>query len=143
MTTPERGRSWKTLLREQGSRLTPQREAVLQAVEQLGHATADDVQRALAVQAPTLNVSTIYRSLALLEELGAIQRVDLADRTAVYHSRTLPAHVHLACSRCGQVTDAEPEDFAALARALAGAYGFDTDLDRLVVPGTCRGCCPR
>ena len=140
MTTPESSRSWKTVLREQGNRLTPQREVVLQAVEQLGHATADDIQRSLADQAPNLNLSTIYRSLALLEELGVIQHVDLADRSTVYHSKAIPAHVHLACSHCGQVTDAQPDDFGALALSLIRIYGFDADLERLVVHGTCRDC---
>jgi len=140
MATPESGRSWKTVLREQGNRLTPQREVVLQAVEQLGHATADDIQRSLADEAPTLNLSTIYRSLALLEELGVIQHVNLADRSTVYHSKAIPAHVHLACSHCGQVTDAQPDDFGALALSLIRLYGFDADLDRLVVHGTCGDC---
>ena len=140
MTTPESSRSWKTVLREQGNRLTPQREVVLHAVEQLGHATADDIQRSLADHAPNLNLSTIYRSLALLEELGVIQHVDLADRSTVYHSKAIPAHVHLACSHCGQVTDAQPDDFGALALSLIRLYGFDADLERLVVHGTCRDC---
>src|SRR6187200_1915802 len=111
MTTPEASRSWKTVLREQGHRLTPQREVVLEAVEQLEHATADDIQRVVSDQAPTLNLSTIYRSLALLEDLGVIQHVNLADRGTVYHSKAIPAHVHLACTRCGSVTDAQPDDF--------------------------------
>jgi len=140
VATPESSRSWKTVLREQGNRLTPQREVVLQAVEELGHATADDVQRTVSDQAHTPNLSTIYRTLALLEDLGVIQHVNLADRTTVYHSKAIPAHVHLACSRCGHVTDAQPDDFAALALSLVRTYGFDADLDRLVVNGTCRDC---
>lgn len=140
VATPESSRSWKTVLREQGNRLTPQREVVLQAVEELGHATADDVQRTVSDQAHTPNLSTIYRTLALLEDLGVIQHVNLADRTTVYHSKAIPAHVHLACSLCGDVTDAQPDDFAALALSLVRTYGFDADLDRLVVNGTCRDC---
>lgn len=140
MTTPEASRSWKTMLREQGHRLTPQREVVLEAVEQLEHATADDIQRVVSDHAPTLNLSTIYRSLALLEDLGVIQHVNLADRGTVYHSKAIPAHVHLACTRCGSVTDAQPDDFGALALTLVRTYGFDADLDRLVVNGICREC---
>ena len=140
VANPEPSRSWKTVLRQQGLRLTPQRELILEAVEELGHATADDVQRAVAGQTPTPDRATIYRALALLEDLGVIQHVDLPDRSAVYHSKALPAHVHLACSRCGDVIDAEPGDFSALALRLDQTYGFDADLDRLVVHGTCRNC---
>lgn len=140
MTTQESSRGWKTMLREQGLRLTPQRELVLQAVDRLGHATADDIHRVVADQAPAVNLSTVYRSLALLTELGVVRHVDLPDRSTVYHSRATPAHVHLACGRCGRVTDAEPADFSGLALTLARAYGFDADLDRLVVNGTCQDC---
>jgi Fur family transcriptional regulator, ferric uptake regulator len=138
--TSESGSSWKTVLREQGNRLTPQRELVLQAIERLGHATADDIQRDVAERSLTLNLSTIYRTLTLLDELGVIRHVDLPDRSTVYHSKTTHAHVHLACRRCGTVTDAEPDDFSALALTLVRHYGFDADLDRLVVNGTCRTC---
>ena len=140
IVTTESGPNWKALLREQGNRLTPQRELVLQAIERLGHATADDIQRAVADRSLTLNLSTIYRTLNLLDELGVIRHVDLPDRSTVYHSKATPAHVHLACSRCGTVTDAEPDDFSALALTLVRRYGFDADLDRLVVNGTCRDC---
>lgn len=142
MGTHSEHRNWKSVLREQGHRLTPQRELVLQAVERLGHATADDVQRAVADEAPSLNLSTVYRNLALLEELGVIQHVDLADRGTVYHSKAIPAHVHLACQMCGRVTDAEPHEFGALVLTLARRYGFEANLDRLVVKGTCRDCRP-
>jgi Fur family transcriptional regulator, ferric uptake regulator len=140
VTTSESSRSWKTALRKQGNRLTPQRELVLQAVEQLGHATADDIHQAVSYSDPALNLSTIYRTLALLTDLGVIRQVNLADRSTVYHSKAIPAHVHLVCGRCGHVTDAQPEDFEALALTLARTYGFDADLDRLVVNGTCRDC---
>lgn len=128
------------MLRSQGHRLTPQREVVLGAVERLGHATADDVHRAVGDTDPELNLSTVYRTLALLTDLGVIQQVNLADRTTVYHSKAVQAHVHLVCGRCGRVTDAEPGHFSALAGGLERTYGFDIDLERLVVSGTCRRC---
>lgn len=131
---------WQEVLRSRGHRLTPQRELVLRAVDRLGHATVDDVHREVARQTASVNISTVYRTLTLLTELGLVRQVHLTDRTPMYHTRALPAHVHLTCAECGAVTDADPADFLAMARTLTGRYGFAPDLDRLVLPGRCAAC---
>ena len=58
---------WRTQLRERGYRLTPQRELILAAVERLGHATPDEVLAAVREQSSAVNVSTVYRTLEVLE----------------------------------------------------------------------------
>ena len=58
-------------LREQGLRLTPQRELILRAVEELRHATPDEVLAHVRGQVSSVNASTVYRTLEVLEELGA------------------------------------------------------------------------
>src|ERR687897_723206 len=61
---------WQQLLRDKGYRLTPQRELVLSAVDRLGHATPDEILAAVREQSSAVNVSTVYRTLELLEELA-------------------------------------------------------------------------
>ena len=92
-------RAWKVVLREQGHRLTPQRELVLDAVDHLGHGTPEEIYAEVTRRSAAVNISTIYRNLALLEELGVVRVVHLGDRIPTYHSVTLPAHVHLNCTR--------------------------------------------
>src|SRR5919199_3484216 len=87
--------SWQATLRARGYRLTPQRELVLRAVERLGHATPDEVLSAVREESQAVNVSTVYRTLELLEELGLVRHAHLSDRAPTYHSAASPAHVHL------------------------------------------------
>ncbi|MBW9206337.1 transcriptional repressor [Mumia sp. zg.B53] len=134
------GTGWQAVLRAEGYRLTPQRELVLRAVERLGHATVEEVHQDVVRQHASVNISTVYRTLALLDEFGLIRQVYLTDRTPVYHSTSVPSHVHLSCTGCGQVIDADPDDFTPLAATLVRKHGFAPHVDRLVLSGLCADC---
>ena len=131
---------WQQLLREKGYRLTPQRELVLSAVDRLGHATPDEVLSAVHEQSPAVNISTVYRTLELLEKLGLVRHTHLTDRAPTYHSTTTPQHVHLVCRGCREVIDARPEEFDELARRLLDERGFEADIGHLTVFGRCARC---
>ena len=136
-TPPE---DWQTRLRAKGYRLTPQRELVLRAVERLGHATPDEVFAAVREESSAVNISTVYRTLELLEELDLVRHAHLTDRAPTYHSAATPAHVHLVCRRCGKVTEAVPEAIEPLVHALKERHGFSTDVGHLTVFGACAEC---
>ena len=70
--------------RERGLRLTPQRQLILEAVHELGHATPEQVCAQVQREAPAVNITTVYRSLDLLERLGLVwfSREPLPDPTA-------------------------------------------------------------
>jgi Fur family transcriptional regulator, ferric uptake regulator len=131
---------WRQRLRQNGYRLTPQRELVLRAVERLGHATPDEVLQAVREQSSAVNISTVYRTLELLEELELVRHAHLSDRAPTYHSATAPAHVHLVCRECGGVTEADRATVGALVAGLQERQGFSTDVGHLTVFGTCRDC---
>ena len=131
---------WQQLLREKGYRLTPQRELVLSAVDRLGHATPDEVLAAVREQSAAVNISTIYRTLDLLEELGLVRHTHNTDRAPTYHSTATPQHVHLVCRGCQTVIDAAPEEFEQPALALQAQHGFEPDIGHLTVFGRCPRC---
>src|SRR5688500_12113089 len=109
---------WQQLLREKGYRLTPQRELVLQAGDSLGHATPDEVLVKVREQSAAINISTVYRSLELLEQLGLVRHTHLTDRAPTYHSKATPEHVHLVCRGCERVLEALPTEFDGLRASL-------------------------
>ena len=131
---------WQERLRAGGYRLTPQRELVLHAVERLGHATPDEVLAAVRAESRAVNISTVYRTLELLEELGLVRHAHLTDRAPTYHSTAEPDHVHLVCRGCGAVTEVSPDVIAATTSELHARYGFTTDVGHLTIFGTCRDC---
>ncbi len=140
---PASPQEWQAKLREKGYRLTPQRELVLQAVEQLGHATPDEVHAFIREHSSAVNLSTVYRTLELLEDLGLVRHAHLTDRAPTYHSTATPDHAHLVCRGCGKVTEAAPDDVAPLTGRLEERFGFHTDIGHLTVFGHCRDCAAR
>jgi Fur family ferric uptake transcriptional regulator len=131
---------WQQTLREKGYRLTPQRELVLKAVDELGHATPDEVLAKVREQSSAVNISTVYRTLELLEELEMVRHTHITDRAPTYHSRTTPDHVHLVCRTCGKVFEAQPDEFTPLSEALKDKHHFTADMGHLTVFGRCGGC---
>jgi Fur family ferric uptake transcriptional regulator len=133
---------WQARLRESGHRLTPQRELVLAAVETLGHATPDEVYAEVRTHSAAINLSTVYRTLELLDDLGLIHHAHLSDRAPTYHSTAGHEHSHLVCRSCGQVISVERADMEAALGPLAARHGFEPDYGHLAVFGTCRDCAP-
>lgn len=123
-----------------GYRLTPQRQLVLQAVERLGHATPDEILSEVQKHASAVNVSTVYRTLEVLEELGLVRHTHLSDRAPTYHSVTDHEHFHLVCRNCHRVVSVDPEVVAPLADVLRERHGFVVDVGHLAVFGECVEC---
>ncbi|QIK75203.1 Fur family transcriptional regulator [Nocardioides piscis] len=129
-------------LRGSGYRLTPQRQLILRAVEELGHATPDEVLARVREQASAVNASTVYRTLEVLQELGLVRHTHLSDRAPTYHSTREPEHFHLVCRKCQRVRSVEPDVATALVATLRSDHGFAVDLGHLAVFGHCLDCSP-
>src|SRR5437868_1914205 len=69
--------SWHEELRAKGYRVTPQRQLVLEAVKALEHATPEEICAKVRLTARGVNISTVYRTLELLEELGMVTHTHL------------------------------------------------------------------
>lgn len=132
--------SWEQELRRSGHRLTSQRAAVLAAVERLGHATPEQVYEEIQGTSAAVNLSTVYRTLELLDELGVIRHAHLSDRAPTYHARTDHEHVHLVCRGCQDVISVGEAAAAAALGPLVESHGFVPDYGHLVVFGRCRNC---
>lgn len=132
--------SWQEQLRGSGHRLTPQRAAVLAAVERLGHATPEQVYAEVRDSSDSVNLSTVYRTLELLDELGVIRHAHLSDRAPTYHARTDHEHVHLVCRGCRQVISVGEDVVAAALGPIAAMHDFTPDYGHLVVFGECGAC---
>ena len=133
---------WREKLRGSGYRLTPQRELILRAVEDLGHATPDEVLAHVREQSSAVNVSTVYRTLEVLEELGLVRHAHLSDRAPTYHSVTEHEHFHLVCRNCHRVVSVDPDVLAPLRERLRQENAFVVDVGHLTVFGTCEECGP-
>ncbi len=127
-------------LRSRGLRLTAQRQMVLEAVYELGHATPDQVHSAVAERAAGVNITTVYRTLELLENLGLITHAHLSHGAPTYHGVGDPQHVHLVCRGCGHIDEIPPEYLAPLAARLKREQSFIVDIGHVALFGLCSGC---
>jgi Fur family transcriptional regulator, ferric uptake regulator len=132
--------AWDEELRARGYRVTPQRQLVLEAVTKLEHATPEEICADVQRTARGVNISTIYRTLELLEQLGLVTHTHLGHGAPRYHLAAEAEHVHLVCSECGRVVQVGPETVNALVAALKDTQGFETDVGHLTVFGKCADC---
>jgi Fur family transcriptional regulator, ferric uptake regulator len=128
------------VLRKRGLRLTAQRQLILEAVHGLGHATPEQVHQAVTEVAAGVNITTVYRTLELLEKLGLVTHTHLSHGSPTFHSIGEQQHVHLVCRACGSVAEVEPETLGAVARKLERERGFRVDIGHVALFGDCASC---
>jgi Fur family ferric uptake transcriptional regulator len=128
------------VLRARGLRLTAQRQLILEAVHGLGHATPEQVHAAVREVAAGVNITTVYRTLELLEELGLVSHTHLSHGSPTFHAIGEEQHVHLVCRVCGAVDEVSPALLAPLATQLEGQRGFLVDIGHVALFGLCAQC---
>lgn len=131
---------WHEQLRRRGYRLTPQRQLVLEAVGRRPHTTPEEILAEVRTVAGTVNSSTVYRTLELLEQLGLVQHSHLGHGAPTYSVTSENAHVHLVCQGCGAVAEVQPAVVGDLVDRLAAEEHFTVDVGHLTVFGRCADC---
>lgn len=134
------GPAWQSQLRAAGYRLTPQRQLVLQGIERLGHATPEALASDALIAEAGVNLSTIYRTLELLESLGLVTHTHLGHGAPTYHVAHDDDHVHLVCRSCERVQEVPPAVLDAVVERLAAEQGFAVDVEHVAIFGRCRDC---
>lgn len=134
------GMDWDAQLRARGYRVTPQRQLVLEAIGKLDHATPEQIAGAVQQTARGVNMSTIYRTLELLDNIGLVTHHHLNDGAPTYHLASEADHVHLVCQGCGKLSEVRPEAIKPLITVLDQEQGFETDVAHLTVFGRCAEC---
>lgn len=137
--TGQQATALRRTLHERGLRMTPQRQLVLDAVRDLGHATPEQVCAQVQRAAPAVNITTVYRSLDLLERLGLVRHTHLGHGAPSYSVHE-HEHVHLVCHGCGAVIEVPTEVMTPLAERLATDGGFELDVSHVALSGHCRDC---
>src|SRR5215470_19537743 len=132
--------TWDATLRASSYRVTPQRQLVLEAVTRLHHASPEEICAEVNQTARGVNVSTVYRTLELLEQLGLVTHSHLGHGAPSYHLAAEAEHVHLVCRECGRIEQVGPRSVAPLVAALEAEHGFETDVRHLTVFGRCGAC---
>ena len=127
-------------LKDVGLRATTQRRVIVEALlAQPDHITAEELTDLVKARYPEVHLATVYRTLEVLESLGALYRLSLGHEPTQWHL-TERAHQHLVCDVCGRVQEVSDPAFARLAASLMKAHGFHPDLRHVALRGRCSGC---
>ena len=131
---------WDQRLREHGFRITPQRQLVLEAVDRLRHGTPEEILFEVQRTASGVNLSTVYRTLEVLEDVGLVTHAHIGHGAPTYHAVDEDIHIHLVCDTCGKVSSAPgsvANDFIAQLRK---HHAFVTDISHMAMHGECDAC---
>ena len=125
-------------LLEFGIKPSLQRIAIMNyLMEHLTHPTADTIFNDLYPSIPTLSKTTVYNTLKLLEEQGAIQAISIDDKNVRYDA-DISRHAHFKCKLCGCVHDIPLNDASIL--EIKNSQNFVLTEYQVYYKGYCRQC---
>lgn len=136
----------KEKLQAQGGRMTLPRQVILEALECLDcHPTAEEVHATVRQRNPSINLSTVYRTLRWLESEGLVSARHFED--ARRQERFDPArpveHFHFICRECKQVIEFDSALIQQAGQQFARAAGVRVETATAEFYGLCQICLSR
>jgi Fe2+ or Zn2+ uptake regulation protein len=129
---------------QRGIRMTEQRRAILRVIETANkHLDAGQILRKAQRLDARVDRSTVYRTLRLLKRQGLIDELDLMHLNGEghYYERKLAKdHIHMACLRCGKITEFVSDQFDKLKQQVEADCQFHVLVSRLEIGGYCAAC---
>jgi Fur family ferric uptake transcriptional regulator len=104
------------------------------------HISAEEIFQRLKEKYPYANISTVYRTLELLKELGLAAEISIGDGIVRYHAKENSRHHHLVCTACGKMFDLPEDELVPLEQSLIKNHGFKADIHHLAIFGLCSAC---
>ncbi|WP_024614561.1 Fur family transcriptional regulator [Clostridium sp. Ade.TY] len=135
----------KENLKEKGYKLTPQRRAIVDTIikNEGRHLTAEEIYDEVKKDCPEIGLATVYRTVALLEEVNLLSRLDLSDgcsRYEIIHQDEEHRHHHLICNKCNRVFEVEEDLLEELEHRIETKYKFKIQDHSVKFYGICDEC---
>lgn len=129
-----------SVLREHGLFVTAQRLAVLRALTEQPHVTADSVTDAVRSELGSISRQAVYDVLGVLVAKGIVRRIEPAGSPARFERRVGDNHHHLICRGCGRVDDVDCATGEAPCLTPVDDRNYVIDEAEVIYWGTCPGC---
>jgi len=125
-----------------GYKLTPQRLMILKSVEDAdSHISAEEIFDQIRAHYPQMNISTVYRTLDLVKELGLVTETDMGDGRARYQCMGKGRyHHHLICEKCGEIINMDTSILNPLWADIQQKHDFKVNMKHLAIFGRCNKC---
>ncbi|MEU1972477.1 Fur family transcriptional regulator [Microbacterium sp. NPDC019599] len=127
-------------IRASGLRVTESRRAVVDALGERPHASADEIFAIVARSVPGTSLQSVYNALSDFADAGLVRRIEPAGRPGLFELRVADNHHHLVCSRCGAVEDVDCVVGAPPCLTPADAHGYAVQVAEVTFWGICPSC---
>ena len=131
---------WSSHIRETGLRSTRQRVATLESLEQMPHATADELLQHVRRTLPKSTIQSIYTVVQSLVDVGLIRKLEFGPTAARFEIQRPDNHHHVHCRHCGRIEDVPCQHGSAPCMTPATTHGMVIDTADVVYHGTCSQC---
>lgn len=124
-----------------GRRLTTQRRLILEVLEESeGHLDAETLHDRVKARNPSISLATVYRTLAVLEDMGRVEKHSLGEDHGHYEAVRDGPHYHFACLGCGKVIEFDAPEVAQVMCRLSEKEGVQVTDAHLSLSGYCARC---
>jgi Fur family ferric uptake transcriptional regulator len=120
--------------------VTAQRLAVLRAVSDGPHRTADDIYTVVGVEIGAISRQAVYDALGTLTDKGLLRRIQPAGSPARYENRVDDNHHHLICRACNRMVDVDCAVGYTPCLTAADDSGYEIDEAEVIYWGRCPEC---
>jgi Fe2+ or Zn2+ uptake regulation protein len=127
-------------LRSQGYRMTPQRLAILNILENAGkHLTPQEIYEQAQRAMPGMTEATVYRTLSFLTQQGLVLAAHVGSGQLVYEIAGHDHH-HLICRACGDTQEIDHALLLSLYQQFQASTGYRIDSMHVTFFGLCPDC---
>lgn len=128
------------LIRGAGLRVTATRVAVLEALRDRPHATADDVFARVSGTLAGTSKQSVYNALGDFADAGLARRIEPAGHSGTFELRVGDNHHHVVCTRCGRIDDVDCVVGSAPCLHVPEGSGFVIETAEVTFWGVCPDC---
>lgn len=125
-----------------GVRSTKQRTAVVKVLRDLDNfASAKSIHQELTRRRYKVGLTTVYRTLQSLADMGAVDVLHTASGESMYrHCMSEHHHHHLVCTDCGRTVEIDGGPVERWAESIVKEHGFELTGHTAEVFGRCPDC---
>lgn len=136
----------KDKLKETGFKITPQRRAIVEILLKNNHThlSSEEIYDLVREDCPEIGLATVYRTMQLLDEIGAISKLNLDDGCIRYeiclNKEDSHNHHHLICKKCGKIMEAKEDLLDSIESEIQKLYNFEILDHDVKFYGLCEDC---
>lgn len=136
---------YQELLRENGLKITPKREAILDIFINEGkYATPESIWLDLRTIFKQIGLPTVYRNLEQLRQVGILTRIEGSENRYYYGlcraENPHGHHHHIVCTSCRQVQEVHHCLFGSISQEIEEETGFHLTEHSVYLKGLCPDC---